>query len=200
LRQLILRTYDDDKSRLCRRCSLGFHALEAPHRGGHISDSGPYLDFSRRLRSENRFMNKKQFIAVSFVAAVPAAALLVFLVLGLLQGMLSDGATVSPVLWIVWVLAALGALSMAFLPFAIMFFPGLMPDPALATAAAAASGLAAAPGKKSSQPAEADGYEEGEEEFSEDTEAAEDDGEQLFDDGAMEDSYDDEYEDFEDSK
>jgi hypothetical protein len=144
-------------------------------------------------------MNKKQFIAVSFVAAVPAAALLVFLVLGLLQGMLSDGATVSAVLWVVWVLAALGALSMAFLPFAIMFFPGLMPDPALATAAAA-SGLAAAPGRNPSQPAEADGYEEGEEEFSEDTEAAEDDGEQLFDDGAMEDSYDDEYDDFEDRK
>lgn len=199
MRQLILRTYDDDKSRLCRRCSPGFHALEAGDRGFHNSDSGPDLDLSRRLRSENRFMNKKQFIAVSFVAAVPAAALLVFLVLGLLQGMLSDGATVSAVLWVVWVLAALGALSMAFLPFAIMFFPGLMPDPALATAAAA-SGLAAAPGKKSSQPADADGFDEGEEEFSEDTEAAEDDGEQLFDDGAMEDSYDDEYEDFEDRK
>ncbi len=144
-------------------------------------------------------MNKKQLIAVSFVAAFPAAILLFFLVLGLLQGMLSDGATVSVVLWIVWVLAALGALSMAFLPFAIMFFPGLMPDPALATAAAA-SGFAAAPGKKSSQSAEADEFDEGEEEFSEDTEAAEDDGEQLFDDGALEDSYEDEYEDFEDSK
>lgn len=144
-------------------------------------------------------MNKKQLIAVSFVAAIPAAALLVFLVLGLLQGMLSDGATVSAVLWVVWVLAALGALSMAFLPFAIMFFPGLMPDPALATAAAA-PGFAGAAGKKSSQPADADEYEEGAEEFSEDTEAAEDDGEQLFEDGAMEDSYEDEYEDFEDNK
>jgi hypothetical protein len=164
----------------------------------HIADSGPALDLSRRLRSENRFMNKKQFIAVAFVAALPAAALLVLLVLGLLQGMLSDGATVSPVLWVVWVLAALGALSMAFLPFAIMFFPGLMPAPALA-AAAAAPGFAA-PDKKSSQPADADNYEEGEEEFSEDTEAAEDDGEQLFDDGTMEDGYDDDYEDFEDSK
>ena len=198
MRQLILCTYDDDKSRLCRRSSLGFHALEPTDRGCHVSDSGPDLDLSRRLRSENRFMNKKQLIAVSFVAAIPAAALLVFLVLGLLQGMLSDGATVSVVLWIVWVLAALGALSMAFLPFAIMFFPGLMPDPALATAAAA-SGFAAAPGKKT-QPAEADEFEEGEEEFSEDTEEAEDDGEQLFDDDAMEDSYEDEYEDFEDSK
>ncbi len=143
-------------------------------------------------------MNKKQLIAVSFVAAVPAAVLLVFLVLGLLQGMLSDGATVSAVLWVVWVLAALGALSMAFLPFAIMFFPGLMPDPALA-AAAGASGFAAAPGQKN-QPAEADEFEEGEEEFSEDTEATEDDGEQLFDDGAMEDSYEDEYEDFDNKK
>ncbi|MFO1002018.1 MAG: hypothetical protein U0936_16920 [Planctomycetaceae bacterium] len=143
-------------------------------------------------------MNKKQFIAVSFVAALPAAALLVFLVLGLLQGMLSDGATVSAVLWVVWVLAALGALSMAFLPFAIMFFPGLMPDPALA--AAAAPGFSPAPERKSAQPTEADEFDEGEEEFSEDAEAAEDDGEQLFDDGALEDSYEDEYEDFEDSK
>ena len=198
MRRLILCTYDDDKSRLCRQCSLLFHALEAANGGCHASDSGPYLDLSRRLRSENRFMNKKQFIAVSFVAAFPAAVLLFFLVLGLLQGMLSDGATVSAVLWVVWVLAALGALSMAFLPFAIMFFPGLMPDPALA-AAAAASGIAAAPGKKN-QPAEADEFEEGEEEFSEDTEAAEDDGEQLFDDGAMEDSYEDEYEDFDNNK
>ena len=199
MRQLILCTYDDDKSRLCRQCSLRFHALEPTNRGCHVSDSGPDLDLSRRLRSENRFMNKKQFIAVSFVAAVPAAALLAFLVLGLLQGMLSDGATVSVVLWIVWVLAALGALSIAFLPFAIMFFPGLMPDPALAGAAAAA-GIAAAPGKKSAEPAEADEFDEGEEEFSEDTEAAEDEGEQLFDDDAMEDNFEDEYEDFDDSK
>jgi hypothetical protein len=144
-------------------------------------------------------MNKKQLIAVSFVAAIPAAALLAFLVLGLLQGMLSDGARVSVVLWIVWVLAALASLSMAFLPFGIMFFPGLMPDPALA-AAAGASGFAAAPGKKSSQPAEADEFEEGEGEFAEDTDGVEDDGEQLFDDDAMEDNYDDEYEDFEDRK
>lgn len=139
-------------------------------------------------------MNKKQLIAVSFVAAIPAAALLAFLVLGLLQGMLSDGATVSVTLWIVWVLAALGSLSMAFLPFAIMFFPGLMPDPALA-AAATASGFAPAPGKKSAEPGEVDEYGEGENEFAEDTDGAEDEGEQLFDDDAMEDSFDDEYED-----
>lgn len=144
-------------------------------------------------------MNKKQLIAVSFVAALPAAALLAFLVLGLLQGMLSDGAKVSVTLWIVWVVAAVGSLSMAFLPFAIMFFPGLMPDPALA-AAAAATGFAAAPGNKSAQPAEADDYEEGENEFAEDTDEAEADGEQLFDDDALEDSYEDEDEDFENRK
>ena len=144
-------------------------------------------------------MNKKQFIAVSFVAAIPAAALLAFLVLGLLQGMLSDGARVSVVLWIVWVLAALGSLSMAFLPFGIMFFPGLMPDPTLA-AAAGASGFAAAPGNKSSQPVEGDEVEEGESDFAEDTDGVEDNGEQLFDEDSMEDSYEDEYEDFEDRK
>ena len=144
-------------------------------------------------------MNKKQFIAVSFVAALPAAALLAFLVLGLLQGMLSDGATVSPVLWVVWVLAAVAALSMAFLPFAIMFFPGLMPDPALA-AAAGAAGFASAPDKTSTPPADADEFTDGEEEFAEDTDGVDDDGEQLFDDDAIEDSYEDEYEDFEDRK
>ena len=176
-----------------------FLRVETNETGYRVSDSGPALDLSRRLRSENRFMNKKQLIAVSFVAAIPAAALLAFLVLGLLQGMLSDGARVSVVLWVVWVLAALGSLSMAFLPFAIMFFPGLMPDPALA-AAAGASGLAAAPGTKPSQPIEADEFEEGEGEFAEDTDGVEDEGEQLFDDDAMEDSYDDEYEDFENRK
>jgi hypothetical protein len=88
---------------------------------------------------------------------------------------------------------------MAFLPFGIMFFPGLMPDPTLA-AAAGASGFAAAPGNKSSQPVEGDEVEEGESDFAEDTDGVEDNGEQLFDDDAMEDSYEDEYEDFEDRK
>lgn len=143
-------------------------------------------------------MTKKQYILVSIVAAVPAAALLVFLVLGLLQGMLSDGATVSVVLWIVWVLAALGSASVAFLPFAIMFFPGLMPEPSLA--AAGVSDNFAAPSRRSEPIADDE-----ESSFDEDVEESEysddEEGEQLFEDDALGDDFDDEYSDsFDDDK
>jgi hypothetical protein len=149
-------------------------------------------------------MSKKQLILVSIVAAVPGALLLVFLVLGLLQGMLSDGATVSVTLWIVWVLAALGSASAAFLPFAIMFFPGLMPEPSAAIAAAPA-GIAAAPQRPTpSTDDDEDEFEDGEEEFEEDADFedddAEDEGEQLFDDDALEDDFDDEFDDSFDKK
>ena len=145
-------------------------------------------------------MTKKQYILVSSVAALPAAALLVFLVLGLLQGMLSDTATVSPVLWIIWVLAALGSASVAFLPFAIMFFPGLMPEPSLA--AAGVSDNFAAPSRKS-EPVDDEGDEDNE--FEDDEEESEysddEEGEQLFEDDALGDDFDDEYSDsFDDDK
>jgi hypothetical protein len=140
-------------------------------------------------------MTKKQYILVSIVAAVPAAALLVFLVLGLLQGMLSDGATVSPALWIVWVLAALGSASVAFLPFAIMFFPGLMPEPSLV--GAGGSENLAAPSRQSEPLADDDdGEESAFDEDSEESEYADDEeGEQLFEDDALGDDFDDEYSD-----
>jgi len=141
-------------------------------------------------------MTKKQYILVSIVAAFPAAALLVFLVLGLLQGMLLDSATVSPVLWIVWVLAALGSASVAFLPFGIMFFPGLMPEPSLA--AAGVSDRLAAPSRKSEPVTDDEGDEENEsEDDGEESEYSDDEeeGEQLFEDDALGDDFDDEYSD-----
>jgi hypothetical protein len=141
-------------------------------------------------------MTKKQYILVSIVAALPAAALLVFLVLGLLKGMLSDSATVSPVLWIVWVLAALGSASVAFLPFGIMFFPGLMPEPSLA--AAGVSDRLAAPSRKSEPVTDDEGDEENEfEDDGEESEYSDDEeeGEQLFEDDALGDDFDDEYSD-----
>jgi hypothetical protein len=150
-------------------------------------------------------MSKKQLILVSIVAAVPGALLLVFLVLGLLQGMLSDTATVSVTLWIVWVLAALGSASAAFLPFAIMFFPGLMPEPVAAGAGSQASGIAATPQRKTAPADDSeDEIEDGEEEFQDDTDFAEDEaddeGEQLFDDDALEDDFDDDFDDNFDKK
>jgi len=145
-------------------------------------------------------MNKKQVIAVSTVAAVPAMGLLVFLVLGLLQGMLADGARVSVVLWIVWVLAALSSILVAFLPFAIMFFPGLMPEPSAAGISDSSNDAAtSAPGRK---PASDDGEAEEplEDEF-DDAEESEDEGEQLFEDDALDQDFDDEFGDsFDDDK
>jgi hypothetical protein len=134
-------------------------------------------------------MNKKQVIAVSTVAAIPALGLLVFLVLGLLQGMLADGARVSIVLWIVWVLASLSSILVAFLPFAIMFFPGLMPEPAAAGVVdSSASAGTSAPGRKPST----DDDEAAEEEL-EDAGASDDEGEKLFEDDAMDQEFDDEF-------
>lgn len=134
-------------------------------------------------------MNKKQVIAVSFIAAIPAIGLLVFLVLGLLQGMLSDGATVSITLWIVWVLAALASVVVGFLPFAILFFPGLMPEPA--TAGADNSGLSDAPSVPVRR--SLDGDDEDAEEDFEETGDGEDEGEQLFEEDALEQDFDDEF-------
>jgi len=139
-------------------------------------------------------MSKKQLILVSSIAAIPGAILLVFLVMGLLQGMLSDTATVSVVLWIVWVLAALGSASVAFLPFAIMFFPGLMPEPAAAGFIPADEPAA---GSRKSQPVDEDddAADDDQEEYEDDadSEDSEDDGEQLFEDDALGDDFDDEY-------
>lgn len=134
-------------------------------------------------------MNKKQVIAVSFVAAIPAIGLLVFLVLGLLKGMLSDGATVSVTLWIVWVLAAFASIVVGFLPFALLFFPGLLPEHATAGADdLAMSGAPAAPVRK--QPSDDD---EGTDEDFEESDEVEDEGEQLFEDDALDQDFDDEF-------
>ncbi len=156
-------------------------------------------DASHSEEPETWLMNKKQLIAVSTVAAIPGAALLVFLVLGLLQGMLSDTATVSVTLWIIWVFAAVGSLVVSFLPFAIMFFPGLMPDPAMADTGNSGTDVAPSPSRKSSDNEEEEDEHVDDEEFDDDD--AVDDGEQLFEDDALEDDFDDEYGDsFEDDR
>ena len=140
-------------------------------------------------------MNKKQMIFVSSVAAIPAAGLLVMLILALLQGMLKDEATVSIVLWIVWMVAVLGCLVIGFVPFAIAFYPGLLPEPATAGAGVGDSAIAdssAVVPKRRASPV--DDNEEGEQEFDDATsDADEDDGEQLFEDGALDDDFDDDF-------
>ena len=140
-------------------------------------------------------MNKKQMIFVSSVAAIPAAGLLVMLILALLQGMLKDEATVSIVLWIVWMVAVLGCLVIGFVPFAIAFYPGLLPEPATAGAGVGDSAIAdssAVVPKRRASPV--DDNEEGEQEFDDATSDADaDEGEQLFEDGALDDDFDDDF-------
>lgn len=156
-----------------------------------------------RRWTESRTMNKKQVFAVSLVAAIPAIGLAVFLGIGLTH-MISDGANVSVLLWIVWALAMLGAVVIGLLPFAILVFKGLLPEPGMAMAGAGAAGAAglgaaAAPRKA---PAGDDVDEEEEYEESDDDaeyDDAEDEGESLFEDGVDED-FDDEFEDFDSRK
>jgi hypothetical protein len=134
-------------------------------------------------------MNKRQVIGVSVVAAVPAAILLALLVLGLLQGMLADDASVSIMLWVVWGIAALSCLVVSFLPFAIAFYSGLLPEP---VAAGPALGDSVSDTTTSLPVQRSDTDEDqGEQEFDEATEDSE--GEQLFEEGALED-FDDDFE------
>ena len=143
-------------------------------------------------------MNKKQVFAVSLVAAIPAIALAVFLGIGLTH-MISDGANVSVLLWIVWGLSMLGALAIGFLPFAILIFKGLLPEPGLAIAGAGAVGAGAAATSPRTAPVGDDveddeEYEDSDEES--EYEDSEDEGESLFEDGVEDDDFDDEFEDF----
>lgn len=158
----------------------------------------------KRCWTESRTMNKKQVFAVSLVAAIPAIGLAVFLGIGLTH-MISDGAKVSVLLWIVWGLAMLGALIIGFLPFAILMFKGLLPEPGLAMAGAgvAAAGGAAAASRTAPVGDDvdedyADDAESGYDDADED-EYAEDEGESLFEDG-VEDDFDDDFEDFDSRK
>lgn len=179
MRQLIPSPYDVDKSgnrEDVERCSAETGRAMVPSSYGKAA-----------------FMTKKQLIGVSIVGALPGAALLIFLILGLAQGMLADGATVSVMLWIVWTLAALGSLVATGLPVAILLFPGLMPEPSTATGtdneSPAGSGSAIQPDES------LDDDEDAENDF-EDA----DDGEKMFDDGEIEDDFDDEYDSFDDDE
>ena len=83
-------------------------------------------------------MNRKQFVAAAFAAAIPAYLLVASMVWALFQGgMLGDEARVSAALWVVFVIAALGGIIIGVLPFAVVIFPGLYPIAAAGPATAA---------------------------------------------------------------
>jgi hypothetical protein len=129
-------------------------------------------------------------ILLSLVGAIPALGLHLLLWIGLLQGMLSDGSSVSIALWVVFALAFLGSLLIAVLPVLMILLPGLLPQPAAAAPADLGQSYnsLATGGKGASQAATVD--DSADESF----ESA-DDGEQLFDDEALDD-FEDEAEDF----
>lgn len=109
-------------------------------------------------------MNRKQFVAAAFAAAIPAYLLIAAMVYALFQGgMLGDEAKVSAVLWVVFVIAALGGIIIGVLPFAVVIFPGLYP---IAAAGPASVGPAAQPasggskGQSAGSKAEKDEYED----------------------------------------
>lgn len=142
-------------------------------------------------------MTKKQYVLASFLAAVPAYGLVAAMLWSLLgAGMLQDGARVSIVMWVIFILTFLGGLVIGILPFGVLIFPGLMPMAAMAGAPSGTAAPASKAGGKSKpvaeeQEDEAEESEEYSEEFSDDA----DSGEQMFDDEAMEDFDDFEEED-----
>ena len=145
-------------------------------------------------------MTKKQYVLASFLAALPAYGLVAAMLWSLFgAGMLQDGARVSAVMWIIFILTFLGGLVIGILPFAVLIFPGLMPIAAMAGAPAGIAPAASKAGGKS-KPAAAE-EEEVEEEYEtsdEDAEEYSDDsesGEQMFDEEAMDDFDDFEEED-----
>ncbi|MFO0979589.1 MAG: hypothetical protein U0996_24525 [Planctomycetaceae bacterium] len=142
-------------------------------------------------------MTKKQYVLASFLAAVPAYGLVAAMLWSLFgAGMLQDGARVSAVMWVIFILTFLAGLVIGILPFGVLIFPGLMPMAAMAGAPSGTAAPASKAGGKSKPVAEehedeAEESEEYSEEFSDDA----DSGEQMFDDEAMEDFDDFEEED-----
>lgn len=94
-------------------------------------------------------MNRKQFVAAAFAAAIPAYLLIAAMVYALFQGgMLGDDARVSAILWVIFVMAALGGIIVGVLPFAVVIFPGLYP---IAAAVPAPAGPAIQPASDGSK-------------------------------------------------
>jgi hypothetical protein len=100
-------------------------------------------------------VNRKQFVAVAFAAAIPAYLLVAAMVWALFQGgMLGDEAKVSATLWVIFVISALGGIIIGVLPFAIVIFPGLYPMAATVSGSGPAPVPQAAPpvaGRKGKQ-------------------------------------------------
>lgn len=133
-------------------------------------------------------MNRKQFVAAAFAAAIPAYLLIAAMVYALFQGgMLGDEAKVSVVLWVIFVTAALGGIIIGVLPFAVVIFPGLYPIASTGPVPAGPAAQPASGGSKGQSGDSKSGKGEYEDEFGEPEE---------FTDYADESSDFDEFDDF----
>lgn len=127
-------------------------------------------------------MNHRQVISVSFVAAIPAAALLTFVIINAIN----NGGSMNGVLGAILAISGLLALLVAILPFLMFAWPNFFSPPQTAPVTEPEAEAAA-----EADELEADGFDD------EVDEAVMDD--EFDDDGFDDDSFsDDEFEDFED--
>jgi hypothetical protein len=137
------------------------------------------------LRQAGMVMTKKQFVFTSFTAAIPAYLLVAAMISSLFQnGMLTDDASVSTTMWVIFTVTGIGVILIGFLPFAVMLFPGLYPTSGAADHRATA---APAPGKLTSDPDE----EEDDGGFADDDSFGDDASDENEDAGDIEDDFDD---------
>jgi hypothetical protein len=131
-------------------------------------------------------MSKKQLVILALVASVPAAMLLIKMLLSLLH-LLSDQSSASVVLWLVYVICLLGSAFIAFLPMLLwLYYPAAGFETAAAVNPAAEFGSNF--NESGSDTAEdEDVYEEAP---SGDDDVTNDEGEALFDDDAMDEDFD----------
>jgi len=136
-------------------------------------------------KSETRDMSKKQLVMLALVASVPAAGLLIKMLLSLLH-LLSDQSSASVVLWLVYVVCLLGSAFIAFLPLLLWLYYPAAGFETVAVNAAENFGTDFHSGV-SDRGTDDDEYEEN---ASGDDDVINDEGEALFDDDAMGEDFD----------
>lgn len=130
-------------------------------------------------------MSKKQLVMLALVASVPAAGLLIKMLLSLLH-LLSDQSSASVVLWLVYVVCLLGSAFIAFLPLLLWLYYPAAGFETVAVNAAENFGTDFHSGV-SDRGTDDDEYEEN---ASGDDDVINDEGEALFDDDAMGEDFD----------
>ena len=134
-------------------------------------------------------MSKKQLLVLSIlVVAIPATGLLVKMLFSLLH-LLSDQSSASAMLWIIYVVCLLGSAFFARLPLWLwLYYPAAGFEAAGAQVSATQESGMGFGGQAANGNDDGDASEEAG--FTDDEDAGEDDGEQLFDQDAMDEDLD----------